>query len=644
VLFYQDKSRNALRYSPALLFAFLLTGNTPVTFAPIAQPNDNRTPAGTASDSGITLNLDARRVMWHPNGDSLRGRSTEAFAETGKEPTVPGPLVRVRAGTQVRFRVNNTEIPDTLQFLLAPSLMRGVDTLKVPPGGTGEMRVTLSEPGNYFYRAQANDVQGEAFGMKGLLAGAIIVDSAAGTPRADRVLVVNWLVDSLTPDGRAPNFPRSVFSINGRSWPHTERFSATVGDSIRWRIINLNTDVHPMHLHGVYFRVDEFLGPPAAMTQAGAPGRLAVTERMTAFTTMTITWSPERAGNWLLHCHFALHLLPAEILEKNSPAALVPSPGGHDAHVNHAMTGMSGLVMGIHVQPKPGQAFTDADPPRRRLRLVAFSDSGFPDTAPSLRFRLEEVKPGGSTKEARIGFSPTIELTRGEPVSIMVVNTMREPTAVHWHGIELESYYDGVAGFGGHGRRISPMVAPRDSFEARFTPPRSGTFIYHSHINEVRQHAAGLVGSLIVRDPGASVANDHVFLVKALRANPGENQLEVNGQANPDTVVIAAGVATRFRFISLAAFHPNAAFALTARRDSAALMPAAADTLVVRWQFVAKDGADLPASQRVTKRARQVVGMGETYDYLYTPTAPGDLRIEIRAGQTLLARVPVVVR
>ena len=633
-----------MRYPPAVLLAFLLTGSAPASLVPIAQPNDNRTPAGAVSDSGVTLNLEARRVMWHPNGDSLRGRSTEAFSEAGKAPTVPGPLVRVRAGTQVRFRVNNADIPDTLRFLLSLPLMRGLDTLKVPPGATGEMRITLSQPGNYFYRAMANDVQGGAFGMKGLLAGAVVVDSATGSPRADRVLVVNWLVDSLTPDGTAPNFPRSVFSINGRSWPHTERISATVGDSIRWRIINLNADVHPMHLHGVYFRVDEFLGPPAVMAQAGAPGRMAVTERMGAFTTMTITWSPERAGNWLLHCHFALHLLPAELLEKGSAAALVPPPGGHDRHANHAMTGMSGLVMGIHVQPRPGQTFTDAEPPRRRLRLVAFSDTGFPDTAPSLRFRLEELQRGGSTKEARIGFSPTIELTRGEPVSIMVVNTMREQTAVHWHGIELESYYDGVAGFGGHGRRISPMVAPRDSFEARFTPPRSGTFIYHSHINEVRQHAAGLVGSLIVRDAGASVADDHVFLVKGVRTNPGADQLEVNGQVNPDTVVIAAGVPTRFRFISLAAFHPNAAFAITARRDSAAIMPAAADSFVVRWQFVAKDGADLPESQRVTKTARQVVGMGETYDYLYTPTAPGDLRLEIRAGPALMARVPIRVR
>lgn len=632
-----------MRYQPAVLLAVLFAGGAPAGVLPIAQPNDNRTAAGTVSDSGVTLSLQAKRVMWHPDGDSLRGRFTEAFGESGREPMVPGPLVRVRAGTVVRFRVANTEIPDTLQFVLPPPLMLGLDTLKVPPGQTGELRVTLSQPGNYYYRAFTKDVQSQEFQMKGLLAGAIVVDSATGTPRADRVFVVNWLVDSLTRDGKEPNFDRMVFSINGRSWPHTERISATVGDSIRWRIINLNIDVHPMHLHGVYFRVDEFAGTPANLAMAGAPGRMAVTERMSAFSTMTMTWSPEKAGNWLFHCHFAIHLVPPPVLEKGAAGILAPATGNHAQHANHSLTGMSGIVMGIHVNPRRGEAFTDADPPRRRLRLVAFADSGFPDSAPSFRFRLEEQRAGGSRLEARPGFSPTIELTRGEPVSINVVNTLKEPTAVHWHGIELESYYDGVAGFGGQGRRISPIVAPRDSFEARFTPPRSGTFIYHSHIQEVRQHAAGLLGALIVRDAGASVANDYVFMIKAPRAW-GAAGLEVNGQLNPDTIVVPVGVPTRFRFINLSAFNPNAAFILTARRDSASVVAVGADSLILRWQFVAKDGADLPESQRAIKAARQIVGMGETYDYLYTPTAVGDLRIEARGGVNLLARIPIKVK
>ena len=55
---------------------------------------------------------------------------------------------------------------------------------------------------------------------------------------------------------------------------------------------------------------------------------------------------------------------------------------------------------------------------------------------------------------------PVLVLTRGEPVEITLVNRMTEPTAIHWHGIELESYDDGVPGWGGSPessrRRSSP--------------------------------------------------------------------------------------------------------------------------------------------------------------------------------------------
>ena len=629
--------------SAVLAGVLFLAPSAEPTAPPIAVPNDNRTPAGTLSDSGLTVTLEARRVMWHPDGDSLRGRSTEAFAEAGKSPSVPGPLVRVRAGTPVRFRVHNVDLGDTLRLLLTASLR--ADTLVVPPGGQGELRYTPQTPGNYYYRASTPGVQSVAFNMRGLLAGAFIVDSAATAPRPDRVLVMNWLVDSLTADGTEPNFDRMVFSINGRSWPHTERLTATVGDSIRWRVINLNQDVHPVHLHGVYFRVDDFGAAPAVVAAKGPPGRMAVTELMTAFSTMSMTWVPERAGNWLFHCHFAFHLVPPRILEKGADGALrTLRDEGQHKHENHAMTGMSGLVMGIVVNPRPGAKATDADAPRRRLRLVAVSDSGYVDTVPSLRFRLEEPRAGTRT-DARVGFSPPIVLTRGEPVSIMVVNNMNEATAVHWHGMELESYYDGVAGFGGVGRRISPMIAPRDSFEARFTPPRSGTFIYHSHINEVRQHAAGLVGALIVRDGTAPLDNDHTIFIKAPRSGPGNTPLEINGQVNPDTLVFRAGTPVRLRFISLTAFNPVATMWLTTRPDSSyANRP---DSMVVQWRPVAKDGADLPESARVPRLARQVVSMGETYDFEYTPTSPGIMRIEVRqagANGSLLARVPIRVR
>ena len=47
------------------------------------------------------------------------------------------------------------------------------------------------------------------------------------------------------------------------------------------------------------------------------------------------------------------------------------------------------------------------------------------------------------------------------------------------------------------------------------------------------------------------------------------------------------------------------------------------------WKAIAKDGADLPAIQATVKPARQVISVGETYDFEYSPTSIGDLRLEV---------------
>jgi FtsP/CotA-like multicopper oxidase with cupredoxin domain len=408
---------------------------------------------------------------------------------------------------------------------------------------------------------------------------------------------------------------------------------------LHWRILNASADVHPMHLHGFYYRVDALRGPLVDLEGQGAPGRLVVTERLSPFSAMSMSWSPDRPGNWILHCHFALHLMPDSI-------SMAPD--------DHAMAGMVGLIMGITVADRPGIRAAGAPRPAstavRRLRLVAMADKGFPDTALSMRFVLEEKQ---HRVEAGTGFSPAINLTRGVPVSITVVNHLAEPTSVHWHGMELEdSYMDGVAGVTGAGKRLSPAIAPGDSFEAKFTPPRSGTFMYHAHVDEVRQQSGGMVGALIVRDPGAVVSPDeHIFFLKGSRLGPGaDDPLDINGQANPDTIVLHAGRPARLRFLGLASVNPNATVWLTARPDSS--LGNITDTMVVRWRPIAKDGADLPSNQRAERLARQIISMGETYDFEYTPTHRGVLRLEVRtlnpppgfgAPGQLLVRVPIRV-
>jgi hypothetical protein len=142
-------------------------------------------------------------------------------------------------------------------------------------------------------------------------------------------------------------------------------------------------------------------------------------------------------------------------------------------------------------------------------------------------------------------------------------------------------------------------------------------------------------------------SEDVVFVIKSARVDGGLRggvPLEINGRANPDTVVLRVGHRYRMRFIGLPVAFPAANTTLTARPDSS--FANLRDSLIVRWRPIGKDGADLPAAARIPRLARQVVSMGETYDFEYIPERPGELRLEVRATlplARLLVRAPIRV-
>ena len=79
----------------------------PVANAPIATVNDNRRPAGTRASGTLTLSLDIVEAGYQPEGEHDPVVRVLAFAETGKAPSVPGPLLRAPLGTTVRLTLRN---------------------------------------------------------------------------------------------------------------------------------------------------------------------------------------------------------------------------------------------------------------------------------------------------------------------------------------------------------------------------------------------------------------------------------------------------------------------------------------------------------------------------------------------------------
>ncbi|HJP86176.1 MAG TPA: multicopper oxidase domain-containing protein [Gemmatimonadaceae bacterium] len=584
--------------------------------APASIANDNRVSGGRLAKGVFSLNLEAREATWYPEGRGGPPILVHAFAEAGGVARVPGPMIRVPAGTEMRISVHNTlSVPMRLWGLQDRS-DAAVDSIVIAAGETRKLEFRADIPGTYLYfgRTGPRPPLPTPGAMKdAVLNGAFIVDPAGTTPRKDeRVLVLTLFADTITALGAKADaateemarelIPRDrwlVTAVNGMSWPYTERLTYNIGDTVRWRVINASPAPHPMHLHGFYFNVESKGDINRDTIYSAARQRKAVTEWMPTKTTMSMTWVPTRPGNWVFHCHLVTHISDA-IRLTNDP----------NAHMDHGLNGMAGLIVGLRVLPKGNFALAQQNESRRKLRVYVTQKDRVYDDQPGYSYILQEGSNPPAADSIRIP-SSTITLRQGEPTEITVVNRSKATATIHWHGIELESYYDGVGNWSGWNKMVAPPIAPGDSFVVRLTPQRAGTFIYHTHTDENLQLSSGLYGALIVLPPnGEADTTERIFLIGI--GGPGEHaHAVINGSPSPAPIDLTAGVAHRLRFINISPL------------ESHTVQLVSSSNTIQTWRALAKDGAELPESQAVPRRATLLINPGETYDF-EVKRPPGD--------------------
>jgi manganese oxidase len=630
------------------VFARSLAGSVMIVFAAAAVPaggaslerdgstrstvvaNDNRQPAGRLDGGTLRVSLRAGRGFWRPEGSDGPRLSIEALGEASAALMVPGPLIRAEEGTRIEVSLRNE--------LDAPLKIHGLcardgsvcPVLSVPPSETRQVQFNTGRAGTYHYWAEW---MGAPMPFREL-AGALIVDPPGGAPAPDRILVITeW--SSLTPaqlatvmraDDASKAFvalqPRVTFVINGLSWPATERFTYRLGETAHWRVINLTSQPHPMHLHGFYFEVDS-LGDGMKDTPIAAADRHpVVTQLLPPVSTMAMRWTPERAGNWLFHCHLMHHV--------STERRIAPAAAGDHQHAGHdASSGMAGMILGVTVTDPaaPSPAAGAVETPVAPRKLTLSMERRTTDGEPSFGFVLTGDRLANPPAAATAP-GPPLVLRRGEPVEITVLNHLGESTALHWHGMELDSYYDGVHNWSGIGRKLAPMIEPDRTFVVRFTPPRTGTFMYHTHLHDERQLPLGLYGPMLVveDDQAFEPAADHVVMLARSGIDPAApnvlipaTPLVINGERTP-VFTWKAGARHRIRLINIT---PDSIV-------SVALQSGPGTALT--WTPATKDGAPLPAGARTPIAARQTIAPGETYDFdVDVPAGRRTLWLEVRS-------------
>lgn len=238
-------------------------------------------------DGGVRVfDLVCSEIDW----EVAPGQVEKAMAYNG---TVPGPTIRVVQGQPVRINVRNELTQSTgvhWHGQRVPNAMDGVPFLTqqpIEPGGTFTYEFTPGPFGSHMYHSHHNAAEQVS---KGLL-GAFIVEPIDPTdePPHDRdyLYILN---DAL-----------GGFTINGKSFPATDAYTAKLGERIRFRFMNEGVMVHPIHLHGLTFEVfarDGYRLPQPFLcdTLTVAPG-----ERW------DVTVVADNPGTWAFHCHILTH-------------------------------------------------------------------------------------------------------------------------------------------------------------------------------------------------------------------------------------------------------------------------------------------------------------------------------------------------
>jgi len=125
---------------------------------------------------------------------------------------------------------------------------------------------------------------------------------------------------------------------------------------------------------------------------------------------------------------------------------------------------------------------------------------------------------------------PLIRVPRDATITVRFHNRIDLPSTVHWHGVRLDSRFDGVP------ELTQPAVVPGGTFVYRIHFPDAGVYWYHPHVREDIEQSMGLYGNMLVdapeRDYYSPVNREQSLILSDLLIH--EDALVPFGKEGPD--------------------------------------------------------------------------------------------------------------
>ena len=251
--------------------------------------------------------------------------------------------------------------------------------------------------------------------------------------------------------------------------------------------------------------------------------------------------------------------------------------------------------------------------------------------------------------------APTLEFTEGDEAEITVINKLDDELSIHWHGILLDPYMDGVSYVN------TPPIFPGKSFAFKFKLRQHGTYWYHSHTNV--QEQKGLYGGIVIHPRNKTISyKKDLVLVLSDWSDENATQILRNLKKDGDYYLFKKGTMRSWfgalKENALGTFIHNEwtrmggmdysdvgydAFLINGKKSHQALMAHPGDKIRIRvinaaassyfhlsmaggpMQIISIDGVDIEPSF-----AHEIlIGMAETYDILFE--IPEHKNYELRA-------------